>query len=409
VSRIKFATGGFCDKLVSKERDKMKISCEHFGRCGGCTYLDIPYEEELSIKEATLKETLGEYGNLLERACSSPIVEGYRNKMELAFGDDGPERHLALGIRKRRSFYEVAGVENCILIPDDFKRIAQYVLQYFRDCGEAFYHRKRHVGALRHLVLRRGAFTGEVLVNLSTTSTMTAPIEPLVEGLLALPLDGQLVGILHSVNDGVADAVKNENVHLLWGRDFYNEEICGLKFRVAASAFFQTNSAGAEILYGIVRDFAGTSDAKLSLAYDLYCGTGTIAQIVSPLFERVVGIELVKDAIISARANAQLNGISNCEFRAGDVLGEIAPGAEIPDVIIVDPPRDGLHPKALPQIAALSAPRIIYVACKPKSLARDLPLLEQAGYHITRLAAVDMFPRTPHVEAIALLQKLRLP
>ncbi|MCL2839336.1 MAG: 23S rRNA (uracil(1939)-C(5))-methyltransferase RlmD [Defluviitaleaceae bacterium] len=378
--------------------------CEHFGRCGGCTYLDIPYKEELILKETALKECLGKYGHLVQSLKPSPVIEGYRNKMELAFGDESKEGRLALGMRKKRNFYEVATPLHCVLIPDDYKRIIEYVLGYFRESGEAFFHRKRHIGALRHLVMRRGEFTGEILLNLSTTSTLQTPLEPLIQGLIQLPLNGKIMGFLHSINDGVADAVKNENVKCLWGQDFYHEEICGLRFKVAAHAFFQTNSAGAEVLYDVVKDYVGT-DGKV--AYDLYCGTGTITQVLSPLFKKVIGIELVEDAIHSAKDNAKLNNITNCEFYAGDVMDVLKnlPALDKPDVVVVDPPRDGLHPKALPQISALAAPELIYVACKPKSLARDLILLTEAGYTLIKIDAVDMFPRTPHVEAVALLRQ----
>jgi len=378
----------------------------------------MPYPQELEIKKQTLQETLGEYGNLLNILHPAPAVEGYRNKMELAFGDEGRDGQLALGMRKQRSFYEVATPTNCVLICDDFKRIIVYVLEYFRNSGEAFFHRKRHTGSLRHLVLRRGEFTGEILLNLSTTSTLATSLEPLVEGLLNLQLDGKIVGIMHCTNDGVADAVKNENTKLLWGRDYYNEEICGLKFKVSMFSFFQTNSAGAEKLYDIVKNFATQalschcgvdpqSPVPLhSLAYDLYCGTGTIAQILSPHFQNVLGIELVEDAIKAAKDNAALNGIVNCSFYAGDVLHVIQEQVAAPNVVVVDPPRDGLHPKALPHIVALGAPWLVYVACKPKSLARDLDLLVAAGYEVVIIEGMDMFPRTPHVEAIALLRRV---
>jgi len=382
------------------------MTCEHFGRCGGCKYLNIPYDEELAIKETTLREDLAEYASLLETLHPAPSPTAYRNKMELAFGDEGKDGRLALGMRKQRSFYEVATPTDCVLICDDFKKIITHVLEYFRASGEAFYHRKRHIGALRHLVLRRGEFTGEILLNLSTTSTLTTPLAPLVDALQKLNLDGKIVGFLHSVNDGVADAVKNENVSLLFGRDYYNEEICGLKFKVSAFSFFQTNSAGAEYLYGIVCDHAlGERYKGGHIAYDLYCGTGTIAQIISSHFDKVLGIELVEDAIKAAKDNAALNGITNCSFYAGDVLNVIQSHYATPDVVVVVPPRDGLHPKALPHILALNAPTLIYVACKPKSLTRDLALLTAAGYKVETIEGMDMFPRTPHMEAIALLRR----
>ena len=378
------------------------MDCEYFGKCGGCTYLDIPYEKELELKAESLRETfsVGEYGSLIGDVIPSPVTEGYRNKMEFAFGDDGKDGNLALGIRKKRSFYEVAIPDKCILIPEDFKRITMYVLDYFRQSNETFFHRKRHIGTLRHLVLRRGTFTGEVLIILSTTSGVGS-LTPLIEGLRQLPLEGKLVGFLHSINEGVADAVKSENTSLLWGRDYYNEELSGLKFKVSAFSFFQTNVAGAEELYSIVRDFATTTPANL--AYDLYCGTGTISQIISPLFKKVVGIELIEDAIKAAKENAELNNISNCEFYAGDVGAVLGTANANVDLVIVDPPRDGLHPKVLPQIAQLNASKLIYVACKPTSLARDITILGKSDYIPDKIVSVDMFPRTPHVECVCLM------
>jgi len=393
--------------------------CKHFGRCGGCAYLDIPYEDELALKRQNLAETLGEYASDLGELHPAPVPHSYRNKMEFAFGDEGKTvdsstGRLSLGIRKKRSFYEVAEPSACVLIPEDFKRIVKSVTDFFHDRGETFFHRKRHTGALRHLVLRRGEFTGEILVILSASSALETPLEDFAENLLALPLSGEIVGILHAKNDGVADAVKNENITLLHGRNFYNESICGLKFEVSAFSFFQTNSRGAEVLYEIVNKFSSPLPLKKTgIALDMYCGTGTIAQIISPKFERVIGVELVEDAVLAARKNAAANEIANCEFHAGDAFETLSnfsffeEGASPPDVIILDPPRDGLHPKACAKIAALAAPRIVYVACKPKSLVRDLPLLLGAGYALRAIEAVDMFPRTPHMEAVALLERLQ--
>ena len=385
--------------------------CKHFGRCGGCSYLDIPYAQELAKKEAALHEILGPHGSLLEGITPAPSQKGYRNKMEFAFGDEGKDGLLALGIRKRRSFYEVATVEDCELIPNDFREIALHVQAYFRKTSEAFFHRKRHTGNLRHLVLRRGEFTGQILICLSTTSNLKAELPPLITQLLELSLDGKIVGILHSINDGVADTVKDDNVCVLWGQDHFLERICGLDFIISAFSFFQTNSAGAEVLYRLVRDMSACATPRL--AYDLYCGTGTIAQVLSPGFEKVIGIELNPDAIKSAQENGRLNGIINCEFIAGDVLKVLENGHDttgnfqtaMPDIVVVDPPRNGLHPKALTKLIALSPPNLIYVACKPESVARDMAVFIETGYWPIRIAGVDMFPRTPHVEAVVLLRR----
>ena len=373
--------------------------CKHFGVCGGCSYLNIPYEKELELKKINLVETLGEWGCLLESVIPAPKPLHYRNKMEFAFGDDKLFGELSLGIRKKRNMYEVATVEDCVLIPDEFKIVASVVTEYFRRANEKFFHRKKHTGSLRHLTIRRGDFTGEVLVMLSASSGLSAPLEPLVNKLKdTCP---NLVGFLHAVNDGVSDVVKTENVRVLHGRDWYREKLSGLDFEVAINAFFQTNSSGAEVLYDTVRDFANHSCSN-KLAMDLYCGTGTIARFVSPCFERVIGIEQTPEAIESAKRM----GASNSEFYAGDVIN-ILQSADFgnPDVVILDPPRDGISPKLIPKLAKLNPQIIVYVSCKPKSLVRDIPPLLEFGYEPIKIKAIDMFPRTPHVEAVALLKR----
>lgn len=388
-----------------------KPICDGFGVCGGCVYQDIPYADECIRKETSVLELIRPYADgVFEGIKPAPHVIGYRNKMEFAFGDEGKGGRLALGIRKRRSFYEVVTPLQCTLIPDDFKAVLNTVLEYFRGTGETFFHRKLHTGALRHLTLRRGEFTGELLINLVTTSTLTTPLAPLTEQLTALPLDGSVAGILHTVNDGVADTVKNENVRILAGRDYFYEKLNGLTFKVSAFSFLQTNSAGAELLYETVSEYAGLPNhpynahsTREGLVYDLYCGTGTIAQILSKNAKQVAGVEINVEAVEAATENTAINGINNCTFIAGDAATETQKLADTygrPDVVIVDPPRDGLHPKALPVILALRAPVLVYVSCKPSSLARDMATLAANGYQTERAVCVDMFPRTVHVETV---------
>ena len=376
------------------------MTCEHFGSCGGCVYLDIPYDKELAIKLQDLKKCLGEYGGLLETIIPAPKPANYRNKMEFAFGDDKKCGSLSLGIRKKRSMYEVAQPTNCVLVPAYFTEIIKTVQEYFLDSGEKFYHRKKHTGTLRHLTIRRGEFTGETLVMLSTTSHISAPLEPLARLLCRIPAN--IVGILHATNDSVADVVKNDNIKILHGRDYYKELLLGHSFDVAINAFFQTNSTGAEALYSIVKDFAKNA-ASNDMALDLYCGTGTITQIIAPLFKKIAGIEIIPEAIEKARQTAA----SNCEFFEGDAAKLLEQNYFMqnkPNLIVLDPPRDGLNPKIIPHIHKLQPEKIIYVSCKPTSLARDMPLLQNYGYNPVAIKALDMFPRTPHVETIVLLQ-----
>ena len=231
--------------------------------------------------------------------------------------------------------------------------------------------------------------------------------------LLKLPLHGKIVGILHMVNDSVADVVRSDETKLLYGRDYFYEEILGLRFRITAFSFFQTNSLGAEVLYSTAREFIGelsnqkSGEAKRDkVVFDLYSGTGTIAQLMAPAAKKVVGVEIVKEAVEAARENAKLNGLSNCEFIAGDVLKVLDELEERPDVIILDPPRDGVHPKALKKILAYGVEKIVYISCKPTSLARDLESFLEDGYEVERVVCCDQFPWTGNVETVCLLSKL---
>ena len=218
-----------------------------------------------------------------------------------------------------------------------------------------------------------------------------------------MELDGRIVGILHTYNDSLADVVQNDRTEILWGRDYFYEELLGLRFKISPFSFFQTNSLGAEVLYSTAREYIG--ETKDRVIFDLYSGTGTIAQILAPVAAKVVGVEIVEEAVEAARVNAQLNGLSNCSFIAGDVLKVVDELQEKPDLIVLDPPRDGIHPKALQKIIDFGVERIVYISCKPTSLARDLELLQGRGYRVEKAVGVDMFPWTGNVETIVLLQR----
>ena len=291
----------------------------------------------------------------------------------------------------------------------DYTTIVECVLGYFADANETFRHRTRPGqdigGALRHLVVRSGAHTREVLVNLVTTSHLQADLGALVDKMAALTLEGQLKGFLHTTHDGVADTTYGERTELLWGRGCINEQCCGLNYTIHPYSFFQTNTLGAELLYAKAREYAGDID----VLYDLYCGTGAIGQSlsvdVSPSL--VLGVDVSMESIQDANANAVANNLDHCRYIASDALDVESwmKGQPRADVIVVDPPRDGLHPKALRKFADIGAPTIVYISCKPSSLARDLAALAQHGYAARRICAVDMFPRTSHVECVALLEK----
>ena len=382
--------------------------CSHCNECGGCNYQHLNYKDENELKKNMVLKILKNEGIedfVFDGFVPAPEEHCYRNKCEFSFGDSGKDGDLALGMRKRGSFYEVVTLRDCNIVDEDFLKIIDVTLKFFIDKSIPFYHKKRHDGELRHLVVRKAAFTGEILVNLVTVSEYTFNPSEYASALLAAEYKGKIAGILHTLNDVVSDVVQSDKTDILYGNDYFYETLLGLKFKISAFSFFQTNSKGAEKLYSVVRDYAGNASGKT--IFDLYCGTGTIAQIMSNGSKKVVGIEIVEEAVNAAKDNAVLNGIENCEFIAGDVLKKVDELSDKPDLIIVDPPRDGINPKAVMKIIGFGADEIIYVSCKPTSLARDLKIFEANGYKAKRVTCVDMFPKTVHVETVVLLSKIQ--
>lgn len=393
-------------EVLEKSPLEIEPACPHFENCGGCTYQNLPYEEQLSMKVHQVKTLLdgaiqGEY--LFEGILASPKACAYRNKMEFSFGDEVKDGPLALGLHKRGSFYDIVNVPECRIADEDFGKILTCVLEYCREQGMSFYRRMQHIGYLRHLLVRRGEKTGEILVDLVTTTQESHSLSGFADRLLELPLSGRLTGILHTFNDSLADVVQNDRTEILYGQDYFYEELLGLRFKITPFSFFQTNSLGAEVLYEKARSYVG--ETKDKVIFDLYSGTGTIAQILAPVAKKVIGIEIVEEAVEAAKQNAEQNGLANCEFIAGDVLKAIDLVEDKPDLIVLDPPRDGINPKALRKIIDFGVDRMVYISCKPTSLARDLEMLQACGYRVERGGCVDLFPGTQHVETIALLQK----
>ena len=392
------------EEVLIKSPFEQQSACPHFALCGGCTYQNMKREAELAMKEKQVKTLLQQAQIKIESwegIVPSPKETAYRNKCEFSFGDEQKDGALALGMRKRQSYYEVVTLTDCNIVDKDYLSIIDATLAFFQKRNVAFYHKMRHDGTLRHLVVRKGEATGEILVNLVTSSEVNFSLEEYKQTLLSLQLEGNICGILHTKNDGIADVVKSDQTVILYGRNYFIEKLFELEFKISAFSFFQTNSKGAEKLYSIVKEFAG--DIKNKVVFDLYCGTGTIGQIMAKHSKKVIGIELVEEAVEADNENAKRNGLTNCEFIAGDVLKKVEELKEKPDFIIVDPPRDGIHPKAIDKIIAFDAPEIVYVSCKPTSLARDLQLFQQAGYQIKRVKLMDMFPRTVHVETVVSL------
>lgn len=391
---------------------EIESPCAHFGECGGCTYQTLPYEEQLKMKEKQVKDLLDqvvpEY--VFEGIIGSPRQFGYRNKMEFSFGDEYKDGPLALGMHKRGGYYDIVTVGQCRIVDEDFRQVLSCVLAWAKTAGLPYYHKLSHVGYLRHLLVRKGAKTGEVLVALVTSSQLDGETEApalagLTKALLALKLEGKITGILHTVNDSLADVVQSDRTELLWGQEFIDEELLGLRFKITPFSFFQTNSLGAEVLYQKARTYIGETRDKV--IFDLYSGTGTIAQVLAPVAAHVVGVEIVEEAVEAAKLNAKLNGLDNCTFLAGDVLKVIDTIQEKPDLIVLDPPRDGINPRALERIIRFGVERMVYISCKPTSLARDLEVLQARGYRVEKVCCIDLFPGTYHVETICCLTRIK--
>lgn len=383
--------------------------CKDREYCGGCTYQGVPYEEQLANKFGEVKGLLEakqiQVGRMLPIE-PAPSVYAYRNKMEYTFGDMEKDGPMTLGMHRKKHFMSIITVDECQLVHPDFNSVLRAVLTFAREHGYTKYHKKRHTGMMRNLVLRRGVHTNEMLINIVTSSEGEFDEEGFVQMLLGLPLQHEIVGILRTINDRLADAVYCDELRVLHGRDYYNEEVLGLRFHVGPFSFFQTNVEAVENLYsyavGLIDDFA---DKK---AFDLFCGTGTISQVLARSASEVIGVEIVEEAVEGARRTAAMNGLDNCRFIAGDVFEVLSSLPDQPDVIVVDPPRAGISVDALDRIISYGVRQIVYISCNPKSLAQNLYQLQLNGYRVESVKPFDNFPGTKHVETVVLLSRVKL-
>lgn len=462
--------------------------CCRFGKCGGCSYQTLPYEKQLELKKnqvldiidtvyKTLDSSLGiKKDYIYDGILPSPEIKGYRNKMEFSFGDEYKGGPLTLGLHKKGSVHDIVNASGCQIVDDDYSKVIDCIVEYFREKQVPHYNKNTHQGVLRHLLVKRAVSTGELLVALVTSSQqdISEYVSEVSEKLNGLEYNGKLTGFIHIINDGLGDVVKSDRMHIISGKDWFTEKILGLQFKISPFSFFQTNTKGAEVLYTRARDYVlgremagvdknsvgveldaknsridgvcsektadssdivdgysemGTENVDLAgvcskktesekkpdtgkssefkdkVVFDLYSGTGTIAQIIAPVAKKVIGVEIVEEAVEAAKENAAINGLDNCEFIAGDVLKVIDEIDEKPDYIILDPPREGIHPKAIRKIIDYGVENIVYISCKPTSLSQDLATFETFGYHVERVSNVDMFPGTVHVETVCLLSR----
>ncbi len=445
--------------LKKGQLETREAKCPNFGTCGGCNYQEIPYEQQLALKKEQVLRLIDavyegdgyQYDGILSVRKDGQYREwGYRNKMEFSFGDAVKDGPLTLGLHKKGSFHDIVDAEGCQIVHPDYSAVLACVREYAKENSIPYYHKRDHQGVLRHLLVRRAEVSGDMLVALVTSTQQEIDYSELVSRLLALPLEGQITGILQICNDSLGDVVQSDETKILYGKDWFEEKVLGLTFKISPFSFFQTNTSGAEVLYQRAREYvlgeinignAGetsngnmtentpgeentpgsdalnekasggnatethTIDLHDKVVFDLYSGTGTIAQLIAPVARKVIGVEIVEEAVEAAKENAALNGLDNCEFIAGDVLKVIDDIEEKPDYIILDPPRDGIHPKALQKIIDYGVKNIVYISCKPTSFARDLAVFQERGYELKRVSNVDLFPETVHVETVVLLSQ----
>jgi 23S rRNA (uracil1939-C5)-methyltransferase len=393
------------ETVLEPSPKRVEAPCRHFGVCGGCRFQDLSYEEQIAAKEQQVRDALGRIGRIAEPPVE-PIVPaasqfGYRNKLEYSFTET--EEGVDLGFHRAGRWDEVIGIEECLLTTDLGNAVRLAVRAWAREEKLEPYSQETGEGYLRHLVYREGRNTGQVLALL-----VTAPGERFETGYFAdvLRRFPEVRSVHWAINDTPAERT-NLPTRLLWGEDAIEEEILGLRFRIRPGAFFQTNTEMTAQLYELARDYAALEGDEN--VFDLYCGTGTIGLALAAAAKAVWGVEISEESVACAIENADLNGIENAHFFAGNVgqaLEELQEHAGRPDVVVVDPPRAGLAGKALRRTGELQANRIVYVSCNPTTLASDVQVLRaEFGYQLVRTRPVDMFPHTPHVESVSLLER----
>ncbi len=393
-------------EVVRPGPQRVDPPCAHFGVCGGCRFQDLAYEAQLAQKQMQVRDAFQRLAGIPEPPLEEivpcrPEIYHYRNKLEYSFTatPEGP----ALGFHKAGRWDEVLEVERCWLVDDLGNRIRDAVRDWAREEGLEPYSQVDGSGYLRHLVVRQGRNTGQALVQLVTAPGERFETGYFVEVLRRFP---EVRSIQWSINDSPAE-VTNLPSKLLWGDDWIEEELGGLRFRVRPNAFLQTNTAMAEQLYALAREAAQLTGSET--VWDLYCGIGTIGLSLAADALTVWGIEVSEESVACALENAELNGITNAAFFAGNVgqvVEDLLERSGPPEVVVVDPPRAGLAGKALRRLGRIGAPRLVYVSCNPTTLAGDVKALrEEYGYELLRVTPVDMFPHTPHVECVALLER----
>ena len=404
-ARARFGRG-VIEAVETPSPDRVEAPCPYFGRCGGCRLQHLAYPAQLAFKAKQVADCLQRLGGLgrfeIRPIVPAPELYGYRNKMEFTVAEVAGEP--VVGLHEAERYDSVLDVERCLLQPDALNALLDEVRRDLRERRLSVYDQAAGEGLLRFLMLREGRRTGETMANIVATAPEIETLAPLAERLRArVP---STVSVVLNVNAKKASVAVGTEEHLLAGRDHINESLGGLTFQISANSFFQTNTAQAERLFALVE--AACELTGTETVFDLFSGTGAISLLLAPRCRRLFGIEVAATAVEDAVRNARANGIDNCTFLSGEVrhhLPELIRNGVKAEVVVADPPRAGFHPKALQALVALGPARIVYVSCNPGTLARDAGDLTRAGYRLEWVQPVDMFPHTPHIEAIARLTR----
>ena len=394
-------------QIVKESELRTKPICSHFGFCGGCTWQNLKYEEQLKFKTRQVKQSLRHIGGfddpLVQDALGSKDVLHYRNKMEYAFSPH-PEKKLILGLHPRKRFDLVFDLKECFLQSETANKIVDLVRGFTRDRNIPAYNPEDQSGLLRFLMIREGKNTDVTMVNLVTYKGDFPPAKDFCQVLFS---DfASVKSIVRNINSRVSQIAVGETEELLGGERIITEKLGKFTFEISSNSFFQTNPRQAEKLYGIVLDMADLQGDEEVL--DLYCGNGTISIFLSSAAGKVLGVETVEETVRNARRNAEINEANNCEFIRGEtkkVLKDFEQEKRVPHLVVIDPPRAGLHPRGIKSLLSLRPPKIVYVSCNPTTLARDLKIFCERDYELENVQPVDMFPHTFHIESVAKLSR----
>jgi 23S rRNA (uracil1939-C5)-methyltransferase len=399
---------GVIESIEQASPQRVDAPCPYFGRCGGCRLQHVAYDAQLAFKAKQVADALQRLGGLRE-APLRPIIGadetfGYRNKMEFTVARTRSEP-MVVGLHEADRYDSVLDIDRCLLQSDRMNALLTEARAFFSERGLTVYEQVSGEGLLRFLMLREGKQTGELMTNVVTSAPAVSELAPLAERLAARVAG--TTSVVMNVNPKKASVAVGVEEHLLGGRDHIREGMGGLTFQVSANSFFQTNTRQAERLFDLVMESTGLTGVET--VFDLYSGTGAISLLLARRARWVYGIELVQAAVDDAGLNAAANGITNCTFLCGEVrfvLPSLIGKGVTAEVVVADPPRAGFHPKALHALITLGARRIVYVSCNPTTLARDLGELVRGGYRLEWVQPVDMFPHTPHIEALARLERV---